>query len=246
MNTEGVEVTIVYPAYNEASRIERAVDRAIEEISKVTTSFEIIIAEDGSSDGTDSVAERLSREHSQVRHLHSDERLGRGKALNRAFKQSQGSILIYMDVDLSTEVGQLQSLINSIRRGNDIVTGSRMLPGSVVSRSRGRMIASSSYNRLIRFLFETKVRDHQCGFKAFNKRSINRILDEVEDTHWFWDTEILVVAAHHGYKIEEIPVNWVEGSETKVRILKDSAKMGFQALRLWWRLNSTKKKQLAD
>jgi glycosyltransferase involved in cell wall biosynthesis len=236
MKPEDLSVTLVYPAYNESLRIEKAVNEAQKELAKITNSYEIIIAEDGSSDGTDRIAKQLSEAHKEVRHLHNDERLGRGRALNRAFKQAKGAIIVYMDVDLATDIGYLHPLIDSILNGNDISTGSRLLPGSKVKRSRRRRITTWSYNALIRLLFDTAVRDHQCGFKAFNRMRILKILNEVEDTHWFWDTEVLVIAAHHGYKIGEIPINWVEGDETKVDLFSDSLNMGTKALSLWWRL----------
>ncbi len=196
----------------------------------------MIIAEDGSDDGTDAIAERLASSSDRVRHLHSDERLGRGRALTRAFGEARGSILAYMDVDLSTETRFLFPLIQSIRDGWDISTGSRMLPGSVVKRSRTRGTSSRAYNWLIRFLFHTGVHDHQCGFKAFNRASLSTILGEVRDTHWFWDTEVLAVASHRGLRIKEIPVTWVEDRGTTVNLARDSVRMGLRAFSLWWRL----------
>lgn len=237
---DDVEVSIVLPAFNESGCIEKAVIKAMEELTKITDSFEVIIAEDGSSDGTDKIAENLSKRFGSVRCLHSGQRLGRGRALNRAFKQSKGSILVYMDVDLSTEPGYLLPLIDSIRYGWDIVTGSRMLPRSLVKRSRTRIFTSWAYNALVQLLFKTSVRDHQCGFKAFNREKLLVIIDEVEDGHWFWDTEVLALATIHGYSIREIPISWREERRaTKVKLFHDSFKMGFKALSLWWRIKLT-------
>jgi glycosyltransferase involved in cell wall biosynthesis len=190
-----IEVTLVFPAYNEAEGIGHAIEAALVELRRVSHSFEIIIAEDGSSDGTDAEADRLVAAHSEVRHLHSTERLGRGRALNIAFKESKGSMLVYMDVDLASDITQLRALIDSIRGGADVATGSRMLPGSRVKRSLRRSFASWWYNALIRVLFRTPVHDHQCGFKAFRRESLMEYIDEVEDTHWFWDTEACTAEA---------------------------------------------------
>jgi glycosyltransferase involved in cell wall biosynthesis len=208
------------------------------ELSKITTGYEVIIAEDGSTDGTDATAERLASSSDRVRHLHSDQRLGRGLALTRAFSEARGGILVYMDVDLSTETRFLQPLIESIRNGYDISTGSRMLPGSVVKRSRTRDLSSRAYNGLIRFLFHTGIRDHQCGFKAFNRMSLCSILGEVRDSHWFWDTEVLALASSRGLRIKEIPVTWIEDRGTTVNLASDSFRMGLKAISLWWRLRS--------
>jgi len=232
------EISLVFPAYNEANDLEKAVSTTLEELSKMTPAFEIIIAEDGSSDGTDEIAAESAAKHDEVRHMHSVERLGRGRALNRAFKEARGSILVYMDVDLATDITQLRPLVDSIRGGADITTGSRLLPDSRVTRSARRSFASRSYNALIRALFHTPVHDHQCGFKAFRTESLLAFIDEVEDNHWFWDTEVLIRGARRGLKIEEIPVEWEEGRGTKVKILRDSWRMGTKALRLWWSLHT--------
>ena len=232
----GVDVTIVFPAFNEAGGIERAVSKAAEALRGLGKSFEIIIAEDGSTDGTADIADRLSRGDSSVKHLHSDERLGRGRALNRAFKSSTGSILVYMDVDLSTDISSLGALIASIERGADLATGSRTHPESVARRSMLRGLASRTYNGMARAFLGSTVGDHQCGFKAFRRESLLKILDDVKDNHWFWDTEVIALAFHDGFKVDEIPINWTEGSRSKVKIIADSMNMGWKVLSLWWRL----------
>jgi len=240
---EAIEVTLVFPAYNEVDGLEKAVTVATKELSKITSSYEIIVAEDGSNDGTDILANYLSLNLPYVKHLHSDERQGRGRALIHAFRESNGEILVYMDVDLSTETSFLKPLIDSIRKGWDLCTGSRMLPESVVTRSTTRGFSSKTYNTLIRFLFDTGLQDHQCGFKAFNRRSIFEVLEYVQDSHWFWDTEVLAVASHQGYRICEIPVNWFEDRSTTVNLLSDSMRMGFKAFSLWWRLRRLPKQK---
>jgi hypothetical protein len=82
----------------------------------------------------------------------------------------------------------------------------------------------------------SKLHDHQCGFKGFKREPTLDLLDEVEATHWFWDTEILVRAQLHGHKVKEIPVEWQSGRGTKVNLFKDSWSMFRQIVRLWWRL----------
>ena len=213
-------------------------EAALIELHNISPSFEIIIAEDGSSDGTDTIARSLAAEHPEIRHLHSAQRLGRGRALNSAFKESHGTILVYMDVDLASDISQLRVLVDSIRSGADIATGSRMLPGSRVKRSRRRSFASWWYNLLIRALFNSPIHDHQCGFKAFNRAMLMEYIDEVEDTHWFWDTEVLIRGVRRGLRVEEIPVEWSEGHGTKVNLIRDSWRMGSKAVLLRWRMRT--------
>lgn len=239
MNSEvPLEVSVVFPAYNEASGLERAVIETAKFLKEITDSFEIIIAEDGSTDGTDVLASALSRRHPHVRHLHSDIRLGRGRALRRAFEASRGKTLIFMDVDLSTDLRCLRSLIESVRGGYDFVIGSRRLRESAVKRSFLRLLASTAYNLMVKLLLDSNLEDHQCGFKAFNRKSFFKVIDKVKAKHWFWDTELLVFASRSGFKVKEIPVVWRGRKKSKVHLLSDTLKMGLQIIGLWWRLNA--------
>ncbi|HDM35637.1 MAG TPA: glycosyltransferase family 2 protein [Candidatus Syntrophoarchaeum butanivorans] len=230
------EVSLVLPAYNEVNRLRRCVEGVIEALEKVTDSFEIIIAEDGSTDGTSEVASHLSEEFPDVRHLHSDRRLGRGGGLKRGFMASEGDILAFMDVDLATDLSHLDELIGAIRDGFDIATGSRLMPESIVERSFKRTALSRGYNFLVRRLLGSKVRDHQCGFKAFKREVFFAIMDELEDEHWFWDTELLVLAQRKGYRIYEFPVRWRDGGMTKVDLSRDIIGMGSRILWMWRRM----------
>ena len=229
-----VEVSIVLPAYNEAKRIENTVERTAAALREISSSFEIIIAEDGSKDGTDRICESLARKYDFVKHLHSNERQGRGRALNRAFRSSRGDILGYIDVDLATDMRHLLELIQSIRDGYDFVTGSRMLPQSNVKRPFKRGFASKGFNFLTRLMLGSKLYDHQCGFKSFRRDALFALMDKIKDTHWFWDTELFVRAQRAGYKIKEFPVEWKQGGTTKVNLVKDVFGMGSQIFRLWY------------
>lgn len=175
-----------------------------------------------------------------MRHLHSDERQGRGKALNRAFKTSRGEILAYIDVDLATDMRHLRELIGAICEGYDLATGSRMLPQSNVRRSLKRGLASKGFNFLVRTLLKSKIYDHQCGFKSFRRGPLLALLDRVKAQHWFWDTEIIVRAQRLGYKVKEFPVEWRQGDKTKVDLIRDVYGMGSQIIRLWFELRKEK------
>ena len=232
-----VQVSIVFPAYNEASYLDAAVEKTTQALNEFTQSYEIIIAEDGSKDGTAEHAEELAQKYPYVKHIHGEERLGRGKALNNAFRQSDGEVFVYMDLDLATDLKYLKPLVEAITvEGYDFATGSRMLPESKVERSMRRTISSKSFNFLVRSMLGSKLRDHQCGFKAFKREPALQLIEEVGARHWFWDTEILVRAQKKGYKVKEIPVEWKSGRATKVNFFKDSYSMGKQVFQLWWKL----------
>jgi len=232
-------VSVVLPAYNEANRIEVAVAKISQTLKEDEYPYEIIIAEDGSTDGTAEKAEELAQNYSYVRHIHREKRLGRGTALKNAFRQCNGEVFVYMDLDLASDLKSLKPLIDAITvEGYDFSTGSRMLPESRVERTLRRSISSKSYNFLVRHMLGSKVMDHQCGFKAFRKEAVLSLLGEVEATHWFWDTEILVRAHRRGFKIKEIPVEWTSGKDTKVNLAKDSWRMFWQVTNLWWKLKT--------
>ncbi|WP_440949052.1 glycosyltransferase [Methanosphaerula subterraneus] len=234
-----IEVSAVIPVYNDLPALKVAIPASIEALSQITDSFEILVAEDGSTDGSAEYVRAIEQTDPRIHLLHSDQRLGRGRALNRAFTAARGTIVCYYDVDLATDMQHLSEVIGAIREGFDIATGSRLLPESDIVRTGDREIASRGYNLLVRTILGSKQYDHQCGFKAFNRARLLPLLDKVDDMHWFWDTEVLVRGARAGYRIREIPVRWRQGPGTTVR-RKDVVDMGSAILRLWWSLHVSK------
>jgi glycosyltransferase AglD len=238
---EKVQVSVVLPAYNEVDYLQPAVEKTIQALKEFAQSYEVIIAEDGSTDGTAERAEELAQKNPGVRHIHREKRLGRGTALNNAFKQSRGEALVYMDLDLATDIKYLKPLVEAITvEGYDFATGSRLMKESRAERTFSRGFSSKTYNFLVRHMLGSKLHDHQCGFKAFKRQPLMSLIDKVEATHWFWDTEILVRAHRAGYKIKEIPVEWKSGKDTKVNLFKDSWNMFRQIMSLWWKLKIKK------
>ncbi len=235
-----VAVSVVLPAYNEEDTIERTVERTIETLEAFLPerSFEVIVAEDGCDDRTPEIASRLAAEDERVRHLHADERLGRGGALEFAFRRAAGETLVYFDTDLATDLSHLEELVESIRtEGYDVATGSRWIPGEEADRPAKRGIPSFGFNTLVRVVLRSNVRDHQCGFKAFDREALFSLLDEVGDDHWFWDTEVLVRAQRAGYRVKEFPVRWEPKGDTKVDLVRDVLGMGSQIIRTFWQLS---------
>lgn len=237
MNTQSQSfVSVVIPVYNDLPALQAAVPLTLEVLERNCSSFEIIIAEDASTDGSAEYAAFYQETDNRIRHFHRDQRLGRGSALSSAFQAANGDIFCYFDVDLATDMAHLPDLINAIENGFDVATGSRLLPDSDISRSISREIKSRGYNWLVRFFLGSRLQDHQCGFKAFKRDLLLTLLPDIRDTHWFWDTEVLVRAQRKGYRIAEIPVVWREGPGTTVKT-QDIWKMGRSILGLWWNLH---------
>ncbi|NHX40534.1 MULTISPECIES: flippase-like domain-containing protein [Haloarcula] len=235
-----VEVSVVLPAYNEADTIEQTVSTTLETLASFLPddTYEVIVAEDGCSDRTPEIATRLANEDSRIRHVHSDDRLGRGGALEYAFDQADGDTLVYFDTDLATDMSHLEELVNAVRiDGYDVATGSRWMPENRADRPAKRGIPSFGYNTLVRAVLRSDLKDHQCGFKAFDRQALETLLPIVQDEHWFWDTELLVKAQRNGYRVQEFPVDWTPKGDSKVDIVRDVFGMGSQILRTFWELS---------
>jgi glycosyltransferase involved in cell wall biosynthesis len=210
-------LSLILPVYNEKDALSRKLKRIVRELMNLGDRYEIIIAEDGSTDGTYPIARRLSRIYDNIRISHSDNRLGKGLAVKRALSIARGDKIAYMDIDLSPDITSLGDIIRYLNR-YEIVIGSRLVKRGMVRRSRRRYLFSVSYNLLIRILFRSGIRDHQCGFKAFRRNVILNLASQTNNDRWFFDTEILVRAQRRGYSIKELPIRWSESPKTRMRI----------------------------
>ncbi len=243
LSSKRLELSIVLPMYNEARRIEHCVKSVEKAIKSFSSSYEIIIAEDGSTDGTDLIASYLAEINPSVKQLHSDMRLGRGRAIKRAFHIAKGDVIVYLDADLATNLRHLPQIVKVVKGRRGMAVGSRLVRGSRVERSTLRRISSIAYNLLVRMLFCDGVRDHQCGFKAFSQELAKDLLGKVRSNGWLWDTEMIVRGKRRGYSITEIGVEWTEPrgkGESKVRFFHDTWTMGAGLLRLWKEMNMNK------
>jgi uncharacterized protein (TIRG00374 family) len=234
------EVSVVLPAYNEENTIEQTVSVTLSTLADFLPdhAYEVIVAEDGCTDRTPDIASRMADEDPRVRHIHSDERLGRGGALEYAFERAHGDTLAYFDTDLATDMRHLQELVESVRSGEcDVATGSRWLPENRADRPAKRGIPSIGYNTLVRTILRSDLKDHQCGFKAIDRTAFEHLGRIIKDEHWFWDTELLVKAQREGYRVKEFPVEWEPKGDSKVDIVRDVFGMGSQILRTFWELS---------
>lgn len=213
------DYSVILPAYNEEKFLADSVKVLLERKPD-----EIIIVEDGCEDSTPEIASRLSDRYPEVKHIHSNTRLGKGAAIVEGVKASGAERVCFMDVDLSTDLGDLKNLIDSLE-SYDFALGSRYLDESSVNRSGLRLVASKVYNILADTVLSTGVEDHQCGFKAFRKDSFLDIERKVEAEGWFWDTELIYHASQKGYSLTEIPVNWNKASDSEVGIVSTGIEM---------------------
>jgi glycosyltransferase involved in cell wall biosynthesis len=214
-------VDIVIPVYNEAHVLAASIARLRHHLSEeFPLSWRITIADNASTDDTWAEASRLAALDCDVRAIHLD-RKGRGRALRTAWSTSDAAVVAYMDVDLSTDLRALLPLVAPLVSGHsDIAIGSRLARGARTVRGPKREFVSRGYNSILRFVFRIGFRDAQCGFKAVRRPIVDRLLPEIEDESWFFDTELLLLAERNGLRISEVPVDWTDDPDSRVRIVR--------------------------
>jgi glycosyltransferase involved in cell wall biosynthesis len=215
-------VDIVIPVLNEEVALPGCVESLYAFINDhPERDWRVVVADNGSTDRTTEVAAELAEKHAGLSVTRLDQR-GRGRALKKAWSESDADVRLYMDVDLSTDLKALPPLVAAIAdSGYEIAIGSRLTKGSeVVDRTLKREITSRGYNILIHIFFPlTKFKDAQCGFKAVSRRSAENLVPLARDNAWFFDTELLLLAGKAGYGIKEVPVHWEDDPDTRVKII---------------------------
>lgn len=216
-----VEVTI--PVYNEEADLSRSIHTLVEFLAGVR-SFKsgIVIADNASTDRTWEIATELTKKFPNVTAVHIDQK-GRGRALKTVWSASKADVVSYMDVDLSTNIKFFPLLIHGISLGYDLAVGSRLLQASQTRRCLKREVISRGYNLLVKAMFLNRFSDAQCGFKAIRREVAQRLLPHIQNNNWFFDTELMLLAEKHGFKIFEVPVEWIEDLDTRVNIIRTAA-----------------------
>jgi putative flippase GtrA len=215
-----VQVEIVLPVRNEDRDLVPSVRRLHDYLSgRFPFSTRITIADNGSTDGTWVQARLLAAELPGVRAVRL-ERPGRGGALRSIWSASDADVCGYMDVDLSTDLNALFPLVAPMLSGHsDVAIGTRLARGARVVRGPRREFISRCYNLLLHVTLGTGFSDAQCGFKAIRREAARELLPLTADTGWFFDTELLVLAERAGLRIHEVPVDWIDDPDSRVKLI---------------------------
>nr|WP_085980901.1 bifunctional glycosyltransferase family 2/GtrA family protein [Mycolicibacterium chubuense] len=215
---------VVVPVYNEEAALAASVYRLHHYLREnVPFRARITIADNASVDDTPRIAAQLADELDDVRVVRLEQK-GRGRALHYVWSHSDATVLVYMDVDMSTDLAAFAPLVAPLISGHsDLAIGTRLGRGARVQRGPKREIISRCYNLILKSTLSARFSDAQCGFKAIRADVAARLLPHVEDNGWFFDTELLVLAERSGLRIHEVPVDWVDDPDSRVDILATAA-----------------------
>jgi len=203
-------VLVTLPVYNEAPILNESVENVISALTDSRVDFTLVIAEDGSTDGSQECIRKIVEHHPSIIVQSVPEKHGRGWALNNVWSRFEADIYAFSDTDFAAEPECLITGIRLVQEGQDVVTGSRYVAGARVIRPPLRHLVSRFYNRLIRMLFQDRVRDHQCGLKVFSSAAVRALVPLSREDSWFWDTEMLILANDSNLVVTEFPVDWIE------------------------------------
>jgi putative flippase GtrA len=215
-----LHVDIVVPVRNEERDLAPSIRRLVGYLREsFPFTARVTIADNGSTDATPVIAESLAHEFAEVRAVRM-EQAGRGRALRAIWSASEAEVLAYMDVDLSTDLNALLPLVAPLVSGHsDLAIGTRLAQGSRVIRGPKRELISRCYNMLLHMFMGARFSDAQCGFKAIRREQARALLPLTQDTGWFFDTELLVLAERAGLRIHEVPVDWIDDLDSRVDIV---------------------------
>ncbi|MCP5046466.1 MAG: glycosyltransferase [bacterium] len=214
-------VDILLPVYNEEAILEKSVTTLRQFLKENVDDFDwiITIGDNASIDKTLQVAKDLEKRFDDV-HVSALDKKGRGRMVKHSWQKSEADILTYMDIDLSTDINAFPPMVRAIMNGHDVAIGSRQYKGADVKRGLKREIISRGYIWILKLLLGFPYTDAQCGFKAVSKEFVKDVFHVIEDDEWFFDTELLYLAHRNGYKVKELPVRWIEDTDSRVKITR--------------------------
>ena len=230
-----VYLSVVIPAYNEESRIRDTLRQVIDFLSARPYTWEVLVADDGSTDATACIVDELASEHSNLRLLSVSHR-GKGWAVKTGMLAANGRCRLLCDADLSVPVEQVERLLSPLEDETDIAIGSREGPGARRIAEPGRRhLMGRVYNALVRLLAVPGVQDTQCGFKCYRGEIVPSLFQRQTADGFAFDVEVLFLARKSGMTVQEVAVDWYYRERSKVRPFRDSLSMTLDLLKIRWK-----------
>jgi dolichyl-phosphate beta-glucosyltransferase len=226
------EVSIVIPAFNEASRLPATLDRIERYLREANLPAEVIVVDDGSRDNTADVVRQRAARWPQLRLIAGGQNAGKGAAVRRGMADARGRYRVFSDADLSVPIDDMEMLLRPLRSGAGVAIASRALRDSRVELHQPwyRETMGKMFNKLVRIFVLGGVKDTQCGFKAFTAEVADRVFPELQTRGFGFDVEVLYRAQHAGYRIVEVPTRWINSPQSRVHPIRHSFAMFLELL----------------
>lgn len=228
-------LSVVIPAYNETARLEPTLRRVIDYCRAHCPDFEILVVDDGSTDGTPDLVERIAAAERGVKLIALGANRGKGAAVRSGMLAARGREVLFSDADLATPIEELDKLRQRLADGCDIAIGSRAAPGADirVRQHPMRELMGRTFNLMVRVAALGGIRDTQCGFKLFRRDAARDLFGRARLDGFAFDVEVLWLARGR-YQVAEVPVVWSHVDDSKVSPGGDAARMFVDLLRIRW------------
>ena len=235
MTNAAPELSIVVPSYNEEARLPGTLEKIAHYIDAQRPTSEVIVVDDGSSDGTVRVAEGFRGKIANLRVLSNGVNRGKGYSVRHGSLEAQGEIVLFTDADLSAPIEETEKLLAALK-SCDVAIGSRAMDRKLIEahQSAFREFAGIIFNKIVRMILRLPFVDTQCGFKAFRRERCRIIFEQQTIERFGFDPELLYLARHHGLSIQEVPVRWAHSPATKVSMMRDSVQMFLDVFIIGW------------
>jgi glycosyltransferase involved in cell wall biosynthesis len=220
-------LSIVIPAYNESTRIERTLQRVMECVDRQGWDAEVLVVDDGSVDGTVEIVRRWMERNPRLYLVQNDGNRGKGYSVRNGLLQAAGEVVMFTDADLSAPMEEAERLMAAIVAGADVAIGSRWMDRTRQTQHQPmyRRFFGRCFNWVTRTVMGLPFKDTQCGFKAFKRTAAQVIFRLQRIERWGFDPEILFIARKLGYDIREVAVTWGHDERSRMSYLKDGMKM---------------------
>lgn len=229
-------LSVIIPIHNEEKRMRSCLDRVQEYLEIQNIDYEIILAEDGSTDRTVEIAHEYMKHNNKIRLNSSSIRLGKGGSILQGILKATKSNILYIDVDLSSDISEIERMVEYIDT-YDIVVGSRFIRGDLgdIERPLSRTLFSMCYSFICKTLFRSNIKDYQCGLKLLknNPTLVHDVIPKIKINKFAFDTDLIVRSIHEGLKIKEVAVLWQHKEGSKINIPKQVWYMGKDLLKIW-------------
>lgn len=228
----GKSLLVTIPVFNEAKRIGPAIAALLPVLESSPFDFKLVVAEDGSTDNSKEVLRELQSIYPKLIVESDSVRRGRGFALSKTWRRHPADFYCYVDADLPAGALAVARVVETLRDGADVATGSRYCKNASVQRPPLVHFVSRCYNLGVRVLFHDRIMDHQCGLKAFSRTAFAKIQEFQPEDSWFWDTQALVLSVRSGLKVVEVPLDWVERRYSRTSLARLAREIPYFSIRL--------------